>query len=146
MSKKVLFCFLVLVFFVLSPTSCMKYMYMGIQGSPDLNNGGNSVVIRVYQLRIDSNFMNAPIDTFWKEGEDMISNDLTAPRIELILAPGETKQIELEIAEETQFVGIAADFRMPDRTGWKQIQPVSSLNPRDLWVSVGSNRLIIQRY
>ena len=146
MKKTARFCLFTLILLILFFSSCMKYMYIGIQGSADLNNGGHAVVVRIYQLRIDSNFINAPIDTFWNEGEDIIANDMTAPKIELILTPGETKQIDLEIEEETQFIGVAADFRMPDKTGWKQIHPVSSTNLRDLWVSVGSNRLIIQKY
>lgn len=56
--------------------------------------------------------------------------------------PNERKQFELEVADKTKFIGVAANLRNPDSEKWRALYPVEEVGD---WVSVTvySNRISV---
>jgi type VI secretion system VasD/TssJ family lipoprotein len=94
----------------------------------DVNaNGGNAVVIKIYQLTNDDNFRYADFKSLWKNAEKTLANELIPPFREELIIPN--KNIELmgfEISKDAAFVGVVGDFHSPSTDGWRLIISVDS--------------------
>ena len=112
----------------------------------NLNNGGNACFVCVYQLRNAQNFEMTTIDSFWQEGIKIFESDLVEKVICDTLIPMDRVRIPFLVAEETNYIGVVADFRNPDREGWRQVYKIPSKRPKEIRITVGTNSLIIQGY
>lgn len=86
-------------------------------------NSGNAVVVNIYQLTSADKFQFSGFESLTKNPEAALGTDLVPnSKFERTMVPGETFNLEeLEIKEETSFLGIIADFHSPAPDGWKQI-------------------------
>jgi type VI secretion system VasD/TssJ family lipoprotein len=123
-------------------TGCARSLRVIVKGSTDLNNGGHAIVLRLYQLRNDANFLNATIESFWQDDAGVLGDDLVE-RMELTLHPGETVQVRIKRAKGARFIGAAADFYNPDRDRWRQAFPLPSGRGKDVWVTLGPYHLVV---
>lgn len=91
--------------------------------SYDDSNGGNAVVVTIYQLTNADKFRLASFESLTKNpvatlGSDLISNST----FEKTMVPGESFKLdELELKNEAVFLGIIADFHTPSADGWQQV-------------------------
>lgn len=122
---------------------CSGPLEMHLTGQADMNNGGNAAVVRVYQLSGDTNFLNTPLASFWRDDAQALGNEMVTPPQEVLLYPNQTKMLELELVEATQYVGMAADLRSPEREAWRALYPVDELEGNTVQVSVAANQLQI---
>ena len=125
---------------------CVSHQGIAIKGSTDQNSGGHPVVLHIYQLSSETNFIRAAVESFWQNDTQILGDDLVKPKIEILLAPGEIKQIKLELTDDMKFLGIAADFRNPDRNGWRKVYPLDSNRSKNILINVSSDRLIIEKF
>jgi type VI secretion system VasD/TssJ family lipoprotein len=116
-------------------------MELTVHGGADMNNGGNAAIVRIYQLSGDSNFMRTSLETFWRDDEESLGAELIAPKQEILLYPDQERAIDLNIGDETRYIGIAADLRAPDPAQWRRVFDAQELRGRDVTVTVGSDRL-----
>jgi type VI secretion system VasD/TssJ family lipoprotein len=120
-------------------------LYTGVVGAKDMNSGGHAVVVSVYQLKSETNFLRVPVESFWQEGAKSFDGDLVETKTDVMLLPGETKWLTLTLKNETRFIGAAGDFRRPDQKGWRQVYAISERRPDELWVIVGYDGLKIEK-
>lgn len=120
---------------------CSTTIEVGVSGQSNMNDGGAAAVVQIYELSGEGNFMEASFSSFWQE-DGALGGILIRSRRET-LYPNETKQFELELAEETKFIGIAANFRNPEQDGWRDLYPVDEVGDR-LSVTVQSNRISVE--
>jgi type VI secretion system VasD/TssJ family lipoprotein len=123
---------------------CASHQGLAIKGSDDQNSGGHPVVIHIYQLSSDTNFNRAVVESFWQDDTNILGDDLVKPKIEILLAPGEIKRLKLKLSDEIKFIGIAADFRNPDKNGWRKVYPIDSNRAKNILINVASDRLIVE--
>lgn len=116
-------------------------MEMTVRGEANMNNGGNAAVVRIYQLTGDSNFMRTSIESFWENDEQALGDELIGSKEEILLYPNEERAIDLEIGDETRFVGIAADLRAPDPLQWRHVFNADELRGEQITVTVSEDRL-----
>lgn len=128
---------------VLLWSGCSSSLEVMISGASDMNNGGNAAVVRIYELSGDSNFMNTPLSAFWRDDEGALGNELVTPPRKVTLYPDAAETIEFELADETTFIGVAADLRNPDREQWRSIHPLDEVGDR-VSVTVQSNRISVE--
>lgn len=109
-------------------TGCGSGMQtINVAYSSDINaNGGNAVVINIYQLTNDYKFQNASSNSLLKDAEESLANDLIPPIIEKTMVPNEDHYLELELSKDAAFIGIVGDFHSPSNDDWKLIIPVDS--------------------
>jgi type VI secretion system VasD/TssJ family lipoprotein len=127
-------------FFLCVIAGCSSHLTMTLKGSEDLNNGGNSVVVRLYLLRNEVSFQRATIESFWQDDYKLLGEDLL-DRIQITLHPGQTERREIDIPQETNFIGVAADFYKPDRDSWREVYSIASNKEKKVWISVGMDKL-----
>jgi len=90
-------------------------------------NGGNAVVVTVYQLTNADKFRFSSFEELTKNPEQTLGADLIpGSNFERTMVPGENFNLdELEIKKEATFLGIIADFHSPSADGWQQLVPLT---------------------
>jgi type VI secretion system protein VasD len=107
--------------------------------NPDANGRPSPVVVHVYQLRGDAAFQRVEFfdlmdDSVKALGEVLISRD------EFSLQPGERRMLDVTVANEAAFVGVAAEYRAFRTAEWRAIVPA----PRQAFtVSVEKARVAV---
>jgi type VI secretion system VasD/TssJ family lipoprotein len=137
---------LISVLFLGNFAGCTSHLLMTVKGSTNLNNGGNTVVVRIYQLRSDANFIQARIESFWEDEGDtkILRDDIVGTPIKIVLSPGEIRKFKIEFSEETKYIGATANFFDPDRDGWHRSYSLASNKSRSVWISVGKDAVFIE--
>lgn len=139
--------FTVLALLVFSLLSCSsKIKFVTLEATQDLNKGGNACFVCIYQLRNDMDFKRTPVESFWIEGEKPFEADIVDKPVCETLIPGDEAYIDITILDETNFIGVAADFREPDKERWRQVYAIPSKKPKEIRIIVGSNTVRIEAY
>lgn len=137
----------ILPFLFLSLFSCSsKIKFITLEATQDLNKGGNACYVCIYQLRNDMDFKRTPVESFWNQGEKAFEADIVDKPVCETLIPGDEAYIDITISDETNFIGVAADFRDPDKERWRQVYEIPSKKPTEIRIIVGSNTVTIEPY
>jgi type VI secretion system VasD/TssJ family lipoprotein len=135
---------IILCIVLLAITGCSRHVKVYFQAANDLNNGGNPVVVRLYQLTTDVNFKSVTSESFWRNEQKSFDKDIVGKPQEIMLHPREVLKLEkLEILDDTRFIGVAADFYKPDKDQWHYLIDVSIYEGDELLVAVRKNNLVI---
>ncbi len=107
-------------------------------------NGGNAVVVTVYQLTNGDKFQFSGFESLTQNPEAALGTDLLInSKFEKTMVPGEVFSLdELEIKGEAAYLGIVADFHSPSPDGWKQLIPLAE-DFDHLIISVHENSISI---
>ena len=136
--------FLLLSLVFLSIAGCSRYVKIYLQAATDLNNGGNPVVVRLYQLTTDVNFKSETSESFWRNEKNSFERDMVGNPQEIMLHPREVLKLEkVKILDDTKFIGVAADFYKPDKDQWHYLIDISIYEKDELLVVVRKNTLVI---
>lgn len=111
-----------------------------MSGQSDMNGGGNAAVVQVYELSSEGSFQDISFRTFWQE-EGVLGKLVGSPHRQTVY-PDETTTFELEVAENTRFIGVAANLRNPDSEKWRALYPVDKVGDR-LSVTVRDTRISV---
>ena len=115
---------------------------VALAGTPEMNAGGNAVVVQVYQLTDADPFTLVPVEEFWLDGDDVFAGTLVSRR-EVLLYPEEVRALPLVLGDRTTHVGVAADLRAPSLDGWRAVFPVARVLADGLGVLVGDSSLVV---
>ena len=91
-------------------------------------NGGNAVVVTIYQLVNADKFHYASFESLMTKPEETLGSDII-PNSKYVrtMVPGENFQLqEYEIKNDAAYLGIVADFHSPAKDGWQQVIPLES--------------------
>lgn len=127
---------------LLLASGCSTTIEVRMRGQADMNSGGNAVVVQVYELTGEGDFLSTSPQSFWQENGALASILVGSPRRET-LYPNGTTTFELELAEETKFIGVAANLRNPDPEEWRALYPVEEIGDW-LSVTVQGSRISVQ--
>ncbi len=119
-----------------------KQISLNLQGTQEMNKQ-QSCVVYVFQLRSDTNFLNASLESFWEQGWESFAADIVEER-KYQLVPGESRTDFLIRKEDTVVIGAVGDFNEPDKEGWRQVYVLGKKTPKQLYIVIGYNRLDIQ--
>lgn len=122
---------------------CSSSVEVLLRGQSDMNSGGNHAVVRIYKLSGEGNFTNTPLADFWQDDVGALGSELVRSPRTIGMNPGESKTISLDIGDDVQFVGIAADLGNPDPDQWRAIYPVDDIGDR-IHITVYSTRISVE--
>lgn len=88
--------------------------------NPDPDGRPSPVVVRIYQLRGDSEFSGSAFMALYDKDKDTLGASLIS-REEQTLFPGQKLEMKLPLSPETVFVGVFAGFRDFQSTRWRAI-------------------------
>jgi type VI secretion system protein VasD len=107
--------------------------------NPDRSGRPSPVVVRVYQLRTDAAFNAASFSDLFENEDKALGAELIT-RDEYVLAPQDSRTIEVAIAGETRFLGAIAGFRDILNAQWRALVPAPK---KGLAVAVERARLVM---
>lgn len=90
------------------------------QLNTDAKGGPLAVVARIYKLRQDATFRQAPYDAFLdpQREKEAFGADLVEVR-EVMLVPGQRYEAVEKVSREAYFVGVVALFHSPAQQAWR---------------------------
>jgi type VI secretion system protein VasD len=116
--------------------------------NPDASGRPSPIVVRVYQLQQDAKFANADFFALFDDEQQALGGDLLA-RDEITLAPGERKEVQVEVKGEAKFLGAVAAFRDIRNSQWRVVQAAPKKGLLDVFkkdgvqVSVARAKVIV---
>jgi type VI secretion system protein VasD len=90
--------------------------------NPDAGGRPSPVVVRVYQLKADAAFSDAEFFALFNDEQKALGAELIT-RDEFILAPTESRTLDVTLTPETRFVGAIAAFRDIRNAEWRTVVP-----------------------
>lgn len=124
--------------------ACSSPLELRVQGTSDMNGGGNPATVRVYMLSGEASFTAPSAAQFWSDDVGVLGDALVGTPRDLRVYPGETQTLAFEPAKDVQFVGIAADLRNPDESGWRTIYAVDRIKGKAIAITVLPDRLDVR--
>lgn len=128
---------------IAAPPETKTKASMTISASADANPDGNGrpspVVVRVYQLKTDAAFNTAPFMDLFENDEKILGAELIS-RDEYVLAPKESRTLDISVSNDTRFVGAIAAFRDIRNSQWRMLVAAPR---KGLTVAVERARVVI---
>ena len=88
--------------------------------NPDSTGRPSPIVVRIYQLRSDTEFNRADFFTLYEKDKETLGSSLIG-RDEKTLFPGQRLESDLPLSSEARFVGVIAGFRDLSRSRWRAL-------------------------
>jgi type VI secretion system protein VasD len=88
--------------------------------NPDTAGRASPVVVRLFQLRNDGEFAAADFFALYEKEKETLGASLIS-REEYVLAPGETRTLEMPINPDARFVGAVAAYRDIRSAHWRAL-------------------------
>lgn len=88
--------------------------------NPDSSGRPSPIVVRIYQLRGDTEFNRADFFTLYEKDKETLGASLIG-RDEKTLFPGQRLETDLPLSPETRFVGAIAGFRDLPQSRWRAL-------------------------
>ena len=104
------------------PKTAPAHAELSVSGdvNPDASGRASPLVVRVYQLRNDGEFNGADFFSVYEKEKETLGASLVS-REEYVLAPGESRKLELPLSAETRFIAVVAAFRDIRTARWRAI-------------------------
>lgn len=107
--------------------------------NPDSSGRPSPIVVRVYQLKTDAAFNAAEFFPLFDDEQKVLGAELIS-RDEFVLAPAETRTIDVALSGDTRYVGAVAAFRDIRNAQWRVLVPAPK---KGLTVAVEKARIIV---
>ncbi len=108
--------------------------------NPDPDGRPSPVVFRLYELKTPSTFVNADFFALYDQPDMALGAELQG-REEMLIKPGESRNVEFSLAEETRHIGLLAAFRNLDRAVWRALLAVPPHETTPITVDLGSEAI-----
>lgn len=148
---KIIFRLILLSSVVVSLSACVTYpINTELQGSTVLNFDAHyqslPVVVHLYQLTDNNQFVNASFYELWKHPESTLGNTLVSHQ-SITLNPGEKKTLKTNRKRGANFIAAIAIFRKPHSRQWKvykQLPRAVPYIPTRILLGLTGNRIYIK--
>ena len=122
------------------PAPVLRPVTLTIVGGAEMNAGGNAAVVKVYPLRGTSMLLGTIVESFWREGGS-VGDDLAGAPQEVLVYPGESTTITVDLPADTPYLGLAADLRSPEPDAWRTTFEAPAVRGKTVTVTVGERAL-----
>lgn len=109
---------------VVPPTERLTLIAVG-DVNPDGQGRPSPVAVRVFQLSSRTTLDNLDFDGAFDNAEVLLGDELLFKE-DLMLQPGETRELRFPLERDTGHVAIAAGFRQIDGARWKLVYEVNA--------------------
>jgi type VI secretion system protein VasD len=120
---------------------------LAVRASPDVNPNPAgtpvSVAVRLYSLMGRGRFMSA--DAYALMDRDKATlGDESAGSEEIVVRPGETRNMTLAPKPGVRYLGAAVLFREIDRAQWRAVAPIATIGLTRLALTISRNRAVLE--
>ena len=109
----------------------------------DINGNGAPLMLRVYELREQSNFKSSDFFALFNDDKATLASDL-ARKQELLLQPGEAKKLSIQPDDDVRFLGLFAGFRQLDTAQWRAVAHFKVHETQTLVVTLKNNQMTLE--
>jgi type VI secretion system protein VasD len=119
--------------------------------NPDSTGRPSPIVVRIYQLRGDTEFNNADFFTLYQKDKETLGASLIG-RDEKTLFPGQQLEFDLPLSGEARFVGAVAAYRDLGASRWRaeigrpEKSLLKSLTTQRINISVGKDAILLSAH
>ena len=103
--------------------------------NPDLQGRPSPVILHVIELNSEEQFNRLDYMSLTQPSGAALGQDMLG-KTRLILSPGDTKQLPLELNAQTTFIGFVAGFRDIDNAVWRTTVPVVQKSTKGITVTL----------
>lgn len=126
----------------LPPTQIQLRIVVDNDVNPDSFGEASPVMLRIYQLRETSSFNAADFFALFNNDKAALGGDLLHKN-ELIVKPGDTKQLDIQSVNDAQSLGLFAAFRQLDNAQWRSTLKLALNQTQTVTVKLSRNQLTI---
>ena len=108
--------------------------------NPDASGRPSPVVVRVYQLKSDAAFNAAEFFALFDDDQKVLGPELIS-RDEFVVAPAESRTMDVAVSTDTRYVGAIAAFRDIRNAQWRGL--VVPAQRKGLTVTVERARIVL---
>jgi type VI secretion system protein VasD len=101
-----------------TPTTLSASLAASADVNPDPGGRPSPVVVRVYELRNLKAFDSAGFFDIYEDAQTVLGPDMLNWS-EVRLAPGESRQLNLQLHSDTRFLGVVAGYQAIDDSRWR---------------------------
>jgi type VI secretion system protein VasD len=101
------------------------------QVNPDAAGRSSPIVVRLFQLRTDGAFAAAEFFDLYEKEKQVLGESLVS-REEYVLAPGETRELEIPVNAQTSYLGVLAAYRDIRSAQWRAVAKAPEKKLTDL--------------
>lgn len=113
----------------------------------DVNPGNfgepSPVMLRIYELRETSSFNAADFFGLFNDDKAALGGDLLHKN-ELIVKPGDIKQLEIQPSDSIQSLGVLAAFRKLDTAQWRNSLTIKPHQTQAIALKLSRNQLALE--
>lgn len=88
--------------------------------NPDASGRASPIVVRLFQLRDDDAFTSAEFFDLYEKEKQILGESLVS-RQEYVLAPGETRELKIDLDAQARFLGVLAAYRDIRASQWRAV-------------------------
>ncbi len=88
--------------------------------NPDINGAASPVLLRIYELKEKSNFVNANFFALFDKEQATLAGDLVRKQ-EFQIVPNAKKTVAITVDPSTRLLGFFAAFRSLDNAQWRAV-------------------------
>lgn len=88
------------------------------KSNPDARQRPSPVTVRVYELKSTAGFVGADFFSLIEKDQATLGGDLVAKE-EVVLQPGESRQLQRKVDGNTKAIAVVAAFRDLERAQWR---------------------------
>ena len=116
----------------------------GADVNPDARKRPSPVTVRVYALKSPASFESADFFSLYDKDSATLGADLTQKE-ELLLRPGETKPLKLQLAADVKAVAIMAAFRDLEHARWREVHVLDVGKPVEITARLNASRISLEK-
>ena len=95
------------------------------QAADDINPASDGraspLLLRVYTLRTLGGFEGADFFAIYENDATLLAADMTSPREDINILPGQTRSLNRKLSDDTRFVVLLAAYRDVDNAAWRAV-------------------------
>jgi len=110
--------------------------------NPDIDNRPSPVIVHVLELSAIDEFNRADYFALTNNDASALGGDVMN-KTEIILTPGSSKQIRLEVGQKIAYIGLVAGYRDIDNSRWRVAQEIVPGSNTSLSATIGSQQISI---
>jgi type VI secretion system protein VasD len=114
------------------PVQTRTSFTVSTDSNPDVKGRPSPVVIRIYELKGDAEFISADFFSLYEREKESLGAALIE-REEYVLQPGEQKELLLPMSRDARFVGAIAAFRDIRSAKWRAISKAPRKTTGDMF-------------
>lgn len=103
--------------------------------NPDARKRPSPVLVRLYELKADTTFVNADFMSLYQGDSATLAADIVY-REEFMLQPGETRKLDRQLDDKARFVAVVAAYRDIEKARWRAIAPLAAGSSQQARVTV----------